>query len=90
MNKVPHPTREIAHFVASILAARQTPNEEIPYLISSVRDTIEALRGGVAQAAVPQAQQVMVQAMVAEPRETQRRSRRPKEPWPTGCRTRLP
>ena len=79
MNKVPHPTREIAHFVASILAARQTPSEEIPYLISSVRDTIEALRGGVAQAALPQAQQAKVQAMVAEPREPQRRSRRPKE-----------
>jgi cold shock CspA family protein len=75
MNKVPHPTREIAHFVARILAARQTPREEIPYLISSVRDTIEALRGGIARAALPQPQQ----AIVAEPREPQRRSHRPRE-----------
>src|ERR1700730_13480938 len=53
MNKIPHPTREIAHFVARILAARQTTIEEIPHLIASVRNTIQAFHGGSAQPVLP-------------------------------------
>src|SRR4051794_17087713 len=75
MNKIPHPTREVAHFVARILAARQTPSEEIPHLIYSVRDTLQALRGEIARSASPQPQQAVVAALP----EPQRRTRRPKE-----------
>ncbi len=74
MNKIPHPTREIAHFVAKILAARQTSSDEIPYLVTSIRDTIEALRAGPARPAVPEAPRLVV----AEARE-RRRTRRPRE-----------
>jgi len=70
MNKIPHPTREIAHFIARILAARQTTIEEIPHLITSIRNTIQALHGGIAQPVLPAAQQA-----VTKPRE-QRPSRR--------------
>lgn len=74
MNKFPHPTREIAHFVAKILAARQTTSEEIPHLITCVRDTIHALHGEIVRPVLPAVQQ----AAVAEPRE-RRRTRRPKD-----------
>jgi cold shock CspA family protein len=73
MNKIPHPTREIAHFIAKIVAARQTTSEELPYLVASVRAAIEALEAGTAREALPQAPQ----PAVAEPPE-HRRTRRPR------------
>lgn len=45
MNDRPSPTREIAHFIARILGARETTSEDVPHLLASVRDTIEALHG---------------------------------------------
>jgi hypothetical protein len=48
MNRIPHPNREISHFIAKILAARQTTSEEIPYLITTIRNTVQALRSGIA------------------------------------------
>jgi hypothetical protein len=72
MNKIPHPAREIAHFIAKILAVRPMPSDEIPYLVASVRDTIEALQAGTARVALPEAPQ----PTVAEPRQ-RRRARHP-------------
>jgi hypothetical protein len=73
MKNIPHPTREIAHFVAKILAARRTTTEELPHLVASVRDIIEALRAGTARSILPEAPQ----PAIAEPRE-HRRTRRPR------------
>jgi hypothetical protein len=40
------PAREIAHFIAKILAARPTTSEEVPDLVISIRDTLAALSSG--------------------------------------------
>ena len=68
MIKFPHSTREIAHFIAKVLAARQTTSEEIPYVISTVRETLQALRNGPAPAVLPEAPQ----ETAAEPRQARR------------------
>jgi cold shock CspA family protein len=75
MKKIPHPTREVAHFVATILAARQTATEEIPHLIATIRDTIQALRGGRVRAMQPELPQSVI---TAEPQE-RRRTGRPRK-----------
>jgi cold shock CspA family protein len=72
MKKIPHPTREVAYFVARILAVRQTAGDEIPHLIASIRDTIQTLRGGTARPALRRA------VVAVEKRE--RRPRRAVEP----------
>jgi hypothetical protein len=68
MNKIPHPTREIAHFVAKILAARQTTSEEIPYLVASIRGAIEALQAGTTPPVLPEAPQPAIAAPQERPR----------------------
>jgi len=40
--------REIAHLIAAILAARETPAAEVPQLMEAVRDSIMQLRGNAA------------------------------------------
>ena len=73
-----HPSREIAHFIAKILAARQTPSDEIPYLVASVRDTIEALQEGTARALLAEAPQPQITE--AQERRLTRRPRVAAEP----------
>jgi hypothetical protein len=50
MKDGPSPVREIAHFIAKILAARPTSTEEIPGLVASIRDTVGMLRAGLGDA----------------------------------------
>jgi hypothetical protein len=71
MKKIPHSTRETAHLVARILAVRQTASEEIPHLIASIRETLQALRGGIARPAMPE----LRQAVIAEPKARRGRPR---------------
>jgi len=52
MSNRPSPVREIAHFIAKILAARQTRDEDVPQLIASIRDTVEVLQSGAGQPSV--------------------------------------
>jgi cold shock CspA family protein len=77
MNKIPHPTREIAHFIARVLAARQTTIEEIPHLITSVRNTIQALHDGIAQPVLPAPQQTVTTTRVQLPRSRPKRAVEP-------------
>jgi hypothetical protein len=46
MNDCASTVREIAHFIAKILAARPTSSEEIPDLVARIRDTVGMLRAG--------------------------------------------
>lgn len=71
MNHGPSPTREIAHFVARILASRRTDSEEVPYLIASVRDTIEALQAPPDES-VPQELLQAMPVVAASPRRRRR------------------
>jgi len=71
MNHGPSPTREIARFVARILASRQTDSDEVPHLIASVRDSIEALQAAADQPAPPEARQPVPPAAPA-PRRRRR------------------
>jgi hypothetical protein len=68
MNKIPHPAREIAHFVSKILAVRPTTSDEIPYLVASVRATIEALQSGTGREVLPEASP----SAIVEPQEHRR------------------
>ena len=93
MKHDPSPAREIAHFVAKILAARQTKNEDIPQLVASVRDTIDALRAASTEPGIDRSPaRQMPQPAAAAPsaprrrrtvviKPTERRARRP-EPEP--------
>jgi cold shock CspA family protein len=45
------PDREIAHFIATIVAARLTPIGEIQQMIASLSETVEKLRNGKSEAA---------------------------------------
>jgi len=71
MNHGPSPTREIARFVARILASRQTDSDEVPHLIASVRDSIEALQAAADQPAPQEARQPVPPAAPA-PRRRRR------------------
>jgi hypothetical protein len=51
MTEITTPDREIAHFIATIVAARQTPVGEIQQVIASLSETIERLRNGTPAAA---------------------------------------
>jgi cold shock CspA family protein len=73
MNHDPSPTREIAHFVARILASRRTASDEVPRLIASVRDTIEALQAPPDEPVAREPSQVMPAAAPA-PRRRRRQA----------------
>jgi cold shock CspA family protein len=47
MTEVTTPDWEIAHFIATIVAARQTPIGEIQQVIASLSETVDRLRNGV-------------------------------------------
>jgi hypothetical protein len=51
MTEFTTPNREIAHFIATIVAARQTPIGEIQQVIESLSETVEKLRNGQPEAA---------------------------------------
>jgi cold shock CspA family protein len=62
---------ETVHFIAKILAARTTPQEEIPALIAAVHRGIE----GLSQPAAPPAPSVATEAAAPEPAPRPRRPR---------------
>jgi hypothetical protein len=67
MNEGPTPDREIAHFIAAIVAARQTPIGEIPQVIASLSETVERLRGGVPEAVAAKAIPIVKTVMRRKP-----------------------
>jgi hypothetical protein len=73
MNDGSPPVREIAHFIAKILAARPTPSEEIPDLIASIRDTVGVLRAGRGDAVPPKTEEFLSAEPVAASAPRRRR-----------------
>ncbi len=76
MSNSPSPVREIAHFIAKIVAARQTRDEDLPQLIASVRDTVEALQGGTARPLSPLYSPIAGHSPIAGPAPQPPRRRR--------------
>jgi hypothetical protein len=75
MNDGSSPVREIAHFIAKILAARPTSSEEIPGLVAKIRDTLVMLRARPDDAMRRETAEA-VQAKPAPPRMPRRRRQR--------------